>query len=160
MKHDSKHAESSHKITEYHSNTDGTESEEASTASDDDVFTSIWYPSPLPAKKFPLGFPKPYLQNQDFKDSDQALRYIMRYFNCEMIHQSLKSFPDLYNDFIYSNTYVETHHFNSLQHYINKSIQDQDAKWLELLARHSTSAPNPSIIQCVLWLTLLTLLQP
>ena len=111
---DSGCAESSQTDTEYHSNVDSTESEEASTASDDDVFASIWYPSLPWAKNFPLRFPKPYLCNQDFKDSDQALRYIMKYFNLQTIHQSLKSFPRLYNDFIYSNTYVETHRFNSL----------------------------------------------
>ena len=122
---DSEHAESSHKSTEYHSDTDASESEKASTASDDDVFASIWYPSPPPVKNFPLCFPKPSLCNWNFKDSDQALK---RYFNHEMIHQSLKSFPNLYNDFIYSNTYVDIHRFNSLQCYINKSIQDQDAK--------------------------------
>ena len=76
MEHNSKCAESSHKSTEYHSNTDGTESEEVSTASDDDVFASIQYPSLPPAKNFPLHFPKPYLYNWDFKDSNQALRYM------------------------------------------------------------------------------------
>ena len=38
---DSECAESSQQSMEYHSDVDGTESEEASTASDDDVFTSI-----------------------------------------------------------------------------------------------------------------------
>ena len=147
---DSRCAESSHKSTEYHSDTDGSELEEASTASDDDVFTSIQYPSLPPVKNFPLCFPKPYLHNWDFRDSNQALRYIMRYFNCETIHQSLKSFPSFHTDFIYSNIYMETHHFNSLQCYINKSIQDQNAKWLELLVRYSTSTPNPYIVQCIL----------
>ena len=136
---------------EYHSDTDGTESEEASIASDDDVFASIQYPSPPPVKNFPLHFPKPYLWNQDFKDSDQALKYIRRYFNCEMIHKSLKVFPNLTKDFIYANTYMDSYCFNSLQCYINKSIQDQDAAWLELHVRYySTSTINPYIIQCAL----------
>ena len=151
MEQDSKCTESSHKSTEYHSNTDGSESEEASTASDDDVFTSIWYPSLPPAKNFPLHFPKPYLWNQDFKDPNQALKYIKRYFNHETIHQSLKVFPNLTKDFIYANTYVDSHCFNSLQRYINKSIQDRDAAWLELHVRYnSVSAPNPYIVQCIL----------
>ena len=63
----------------------------------------------------------------------------MKIFNCQMIHQSLKSFPNLYINFIYSNTYVETHCFDSLECYINKSIQDQDVKQLEFHARYSTS---------------------
>ena len=92
MEQVSKHAESSHQTTEYHSDGDGTKLEVPSTASDDDVFTSIQYPSLPPAKNFPLHFPKPYLHNQDFKGSDQALRYTMRYFNHQTIHQSLKSF--------------------------------------------------------------------
>ena len=143
---DSECAESSHNSIEYHSNTDGFKLEEASTASDDDVFTSIWYPSLPSMKNFPLCFPKPYLHTWDFKDSNQALRYITKYFNCQIIHQSLKSFPNLYNNFIYSNTCMETHHFDSLQHY----IQDWDAKQLELHARYFTSTPNPYIVQCIL----------
>ena len=151
MEHNSKHAESSHPSMAYHSNTDGTELEEASTASDDDVFTSIWYPSPPPEKNFPLCFPKPYLWNWDFRDSDQALRYIRGYFNNETIHKSLKVFPNLTKDFIYANTYVYSYHFNSLQCYINKSIQDWDAAWLELHARYySSSAIDRYIVQCVL----------
>ena len=151
MEQSSECAESSHIRMEYHFNTDGPESYEASTASEDDVFTSIWYPSPPPAKNFSLCFPKPYLQNQDFKDPDQALRYIKRYFNHKTIHTSLKVFPNLTKDFIYANTYVDSHCFNSLQCYINKSIQDQDAAWLELHVRYySTSTPNPYIIQCIL----------
>ena len=76
----------------------------------------------LQQRTFPLHFSKPYLHNWDFKDSDQVLRYITKYFNHETIHRSLKSFPDLSTDFIYSNTYMDTHHFSQLQHYINKSI--------------------------------------
>ena len=144
--HNSEYAESN---MEYHSNVDDTKLEEASTTSDDDVFASIQYPSPPPTKNIPLCFPEPYLCNQDFKDSDQALRYITKYFNHQTIHQSLKSFPNLYNDFIYSNTYVETHCVNSLQCYINKSIQDQNVKQLELHMRYFTSAPNPYIVQCI-----------
>ena len=150
MEHNSKCAESSQQNTEYYSDVDDTELEEASTASEDDVFTSIQYPSLPPAKNFPLCFPNPYLHNWVFKDSDQVLRYITKYFNHQMIHQSLKSFPNIYNDFIYPNTYMETHQFDSLQCYINKSIQDHNSKWLELHMRYSTSAINPYIVQCIL----------
>ena len=148
MDQDSECAESSHNSMEYHSNADGSKSEEASTASDDGVFASIWYPSLLPVKNFPLPFPKPYLHNWDFRDSNQALKYIKRYFNHKMIHQSLQSFPNLSEDFIFFNTYIETNHFDLLQCYIDKSIQDQNAKQFELLVRYSTSAPNPYIVQC------------
>ena len=150
MEHDSEHAETSHNSKEYHSDADGCESEEASTESEDNVFASIWYPSLPPAKKSPLYFPKPYLHNQDFRDSNQALKYIKRYFNHEMIHQSLQSFPSLSKDFIYFNTYMETNHFDLLQFYINKSIWDRNAKWVKLLARYSTSAPNVFIVQYIL----------
>ena len=75
MEQDSECAESSQNM-EYNSEIDDTKLEEASTASDDDVFASIHYPSPPPAKNFPPCFPKPYLHNWDFKDSDQALRYM------------------------------------------------------------------------------------
>ena len=107
MEQDSKCVESSHQSMEYHSDADGSKSEEASTESEDNVFASIWYPSPPPAKKFPLCFPKPYLCNWDFRDSDQALKYIMKHFNPELIHKSLKFFPDLSHNFIYSITYVD-----------------------------------------------------
>ena len=150
MEHDSECAESSHQSMEYHSDTDGSKSGEASTESDDDVFASIRYPSPLPAKNFPLCFPKPYLLNRDFKDSNQALRYIRRHFNNKTIHNSLVAFPSLHNDFIYSNTYVDTHRFESLSCYIEKSIQDRNAKRLELQARYYSDALNPYIIQLIL----------
>ena len=130
--HDSECAESSHQSTGYHSDPNDTKLEEAFTASDDNIFTSIQYSSSPPVKNFPLYFPKPYLHTWDFKDSDQALRYITKFFNHETIHQSLKSFPDLSINFIYSNTYMESHCFTQLQHYINKSICDWDAKQLEL----------------------------
>ena len=117
MEHSSEHAESSQNNTEYHSKSGTTESEEGSTASEEDTFLSIQYPSSLPLKNFPLQFHKPYLHNQDFKDSDQALRYIMKNFNLELIHQSVQSFPDLSNNFIYSNTYMDTHQFTQLQLY-------------------------------------------
>ena len=156
MEHDSGNDESSHNDMEYHSEPGSTESEEgsyASTDSEEDTFLSIWYPSPPPSKKFPLWFPKPYLHNQDFKDSNQALKYITKYFNLEPIHWSVQSFHDLSNDFIYLNTYVDTSWFTLLQRYINKSICDQNAilqRWLELQARYSTSTLNPYIVQLIL----------
>ena len=125
--HNSKNDESSQKDTEYHSKLGSTELEEesyASTESEEDTSLSIHYPSPSPSKKFSLQFHKPSLCNQDFKNSNQALRYIMKNFNLKLIHQNLKSFPDLSKDFIYSNTYVASHQFTQLQHFINKSIQD------------------------------------
>ena len=141
--HDSENDESSHHDMEYHSESGSIKSDEgsyASTESEEDMFLSIWYPSLPPSKKFPLWFHKPYLHNWDFKDSNQALRYITKYlyFNLESIHQSLQSFPDLSWDFIYSNTYVETHWFTQLQHFINESIQFQTG-WLY----NTLYNPNP-----------------
>ena len=87
---------SSHEELEYYSDSDS-ELEEGSTTSEGDTFLSIWYPS-LPH------FLTPYLHNQDFRDTEKALKYIMKHFNLEMIHKSLQTFPDLSHDFIYSNT--------------------------------------------------------
>ena len=122
MEHNSKNDESSHKSMEYHSKHGQSELEEGTTTSEEDMFLSIWYPS-LPQ------LTTPYLHNQDFRDSDQALKYIMKHFNPESIHKSLKSFPDLSHDFIYSNTYVDYTKFTLLQPtpYIQKSILDQNA---------------------------------
>ena len=137
---------SSHEELEYYSNLDS-KLEEESTASEEDMFLSIWYPSP------PY-FPTPYLCNQDFREPEKALKYIMKHFNLEMIHKSLRTFPDLSLNFIYSNTFVDPDCFSLLKCYINKSIHDQNAllqKWLELQARYSVSDENNSlIIQCIL----------
>ena len=62
-----------------------TESEDGSTASEEDMFLSIQYPSP------PY-FPTPYLHNQDFRDPDKALKYIMKHFNLKTIHNSIQRF--------------------------------------------------------------------
>ena len=66
----------------------GSKSEEGSTASEDDVFLSIWFPS-LP------NFPTPYLCNQDFLDAERARRYITKHFNLENIREGLRCYPDL-----------------------------------------------------------------
>ena len=140
--HNSEDNKSSHKDTEYHS-----ESEEGSTTSEEDMFLSIQYPSPP-------NFPTPYLCNWDFRDPDKGLKYIMNHFNLETIHNSLHRFPDLSLNFIYSNTFVDSDYFLLLEHYINKSIHDWNAlhqKGLELHTRHLTSDKlNPFIIQCIL----------
>ena len=122
------------------------ELEEGSTTFEEDMFLSIWYPSP------PY-FPKPYLHNQDFRSPDKALKYIMKHFNLETIHKSVKQFPYLSHDFIYSNTFVDPDHFILLQHYINKSIRECNAylqKWLELHSRYiAFDELNPLVITCI-----------
>ena len=137
---------SSHEELEYYSDLDS-DSEEGSTTSEEDTFLSIRYPSP------PY-FPKPYLHNQDFRSPDKALKYIMKHFNLETIHKSVKQFPYLSHDFIYSNTFVDPDHFILLQHYINKSIRECNAylqKWLELHSRYIASEEiNPLIVTCIL----------
>ena len=90
-----------HTILEYYSDSDS-ELEEGSTTSEEDTFLSIRYPSP------PY-FPTPYLCNWDFRDPQKAFKYIMKHFNIETIHNSVKLFPDLSKDFIYSNTYGANH---------------------------------------------------
>ena len=121
--------------------------EERSTTSEEDTFLSIQYPSP------PY-FPTPYLCNQDFGDPDKVLKYITKHFNLDMIHKSVKLFPNLSQDFIYSNTFVDPDHFSQLQCYINRSIHEGNAylqKWLELQARYLVYTDiNPLIIQCIL----------
>ena len=138
--------ESSHEDSEYHSKWD-TELEEGSTASEDNMFLSIWYPS-LPQ------FPSPYLHNQDFFDSEWARKYIMKHFSLKVIRNSLHCYPDLSHDIIYHNTFVDLSHFASLQCYIHKSICDHNATlqiWSEHIARYCTSDDiNPLIIFHVL----------
>ena len=88
-------------------------SEEGSTASEENTCLSIQYSSLL-------SFPTPYLCNWDFGDLDKALKYIMKHFNPETIHDSIQSFPNLLKDFVFSNTYMDMHCFMLLQYHINK----------------------------------------
>ena len=101
-----------------------TELEEGSTASEDDTFLSVQFPSPP-------NFHTPYLRNWDF------LRY-----------------PDLSKDIIYHNTFVSPEHFESLQRYINKSICDRNAAlqiWSANIARYLVSDDlNPLLILNIL----------
>ena len=112
-----------------------TESEEGSMASEDDTFLSIQFPSPP-------NFHTPYLRNRDFLDAKRARRYITKHFNIENIREGLKRYPDLAKDIIYHNTFVAPEHFESLQHYITKSIHDRNAAlqiWSEHIARYLVS---------------------
>ena len=124
-----------------------TELEEGSTTSEEDMFLSIQYPSPP-------NFPTPYLHNWDFLDSERAREYIMKHFNLENIKEGLRRYPDLSRDILYHNTFIDPEHFNSLHHYINKSIRDHNAAfqiWSEHIARYSASTDiNPLIIFCIL----------
>ena len=117
------------------SHNSGTESEEESTASEDDIFLSIRFPSPP-------NFPTPYLRNQDFLDAKRARRYITKHFNLENIREGLQCYPDLSKDVIYHNTFITPEHFESLQHYITKTINDHNATlqiWSEHIARYLVS---------------------
>ena len=112
-----------------------TELEEGSTASEDDVFLSIWFPSPP-------NFHTPYLRNRDFLDAKRARRYITKHFNLENIREGLRHYPDLSKDVIYHNTFVAPEHFKSLQCYITKTINDHNAAlqiWSEHIARYLVS---------------------
>ena len=79
--HDSAAKKSSHIDLETNSESE-TESEEGSTASEDDTFLSIRFPSPP-------DFTAPYLRNWDFLDAERARRYITKYFNLENIREGL-----------------------------------------------------------------------
>ena len=98
--------------------------------------------------------PTPYLHKWHFGDPEKALKYITKHFDLDMIHRSVKQFPDLSHDFIYSNTFVDPDHFILLQCDINKSIREHNAylqKWLELHDRYIASDNiNPLIITCIL----------
>ena len=72
---------SSHKDLETNSESE-TGSEEGSTASEDDTFLYIRFPSPP-------NFPTSYLRNQDFLDSERARKYMMKHFNLENIKEGL-----------------------------------------------------------------------
>ena len=112
-----------------------TESEEGSTASEDDTFLSIRFPS-LPH------FHTPYLHNWDFLDAERARRYITKHFNFENIREGLRRYSDLSKDIIYHNTFVAPEHFESLQRYITRSIHDRNATlqiWSEHIARYLVS---------------------
>ena len=126
--HDSVTKKSSHDNSE-------TELEEGSTASEDDVFLSIQFPSPP-------NFHSPYLRNQDFLDAERARRYITKHFNLKNIREGLRCYPDLSKDIIYHNTFVTPEHFESLQHYITKTIHDHNATlqiWSEHITRYLVS---------------------
>ena len=137
---------SSHEDSKHSSKPD-IELEEGSTASEEDTFLSIWYPSSP-------NFPTPYLCNWDFLDSEWARKYITKHFNLENIKEGLWCYPDLSRDILYHNTFVDPDHFDSLQCYINKSIHKHNATlqiWSEHIARYSTSNDlNPLLIICVL----------
>ena len=105
---DSKINKSSQEDMEYHSKSDS-ELEEGSTALEEDMFLSIQYPSPP-------NFPKPYLHNQDFTDSNQALKYITKHFNFKLISKNLKSYRNLSHEYSSTTTLLSTridsHHSN------------------------------------------------
>ena len=112
-----------------------TESEEGSTASEDDVFLSIQFPSPH-------NFPHPYLRNRDFLNAERARRYITKHFKLKNIREGLRRYPDLSKDVIYHNTFIAPEHFESLQRYITRSIHDHNAAlqiWSEHIARYLVS---------------------
>ena len=80
LEHDSRAKKPSHEELEHTSDLDS-ESEEVSTASEEDTFLSIQYPSP------PF-LPTPYLHNWDFLNSERALKYLMKHFNLKTIHDA------------------------------------------------------------------------
>ena len=142
LEHVTKAKKSSHEDLETNSELE-TESEEGSTASKADTFLSIRYPSPP-------NFPKPYLHNQDFLDSERARKYITKHFSLQNIKEGLRCYPDLSRDILYHNTFIVPDHFNSLQCYINKSIHECNAAlqiWSEHIARYIASDDlNPLLI--------------
>ena len=134
LEHDSAAKKSSHNKSETSSESE-TELEEGSTASEDDTFLSIWFPSPP-------NFPTPYLRNQNFLDSKRARKYITKHFSLNNIKVRLQRYPDLTRDILYHNTFVVPDHFNSLQCYIHKSICEHNAAlqmWSEHISKYIAS---------------------
>ena len=144
--HDSRANKPSEQESEHISDSDP-KLEEGSTTLEEDTVLSIWYPSP------PY-FPKPYLCNQDFRDLDKALKYIMKNFNFKTVRKSLWSFPNISLNPLYYNIFVDPSHYKPLQQHIDESIYNCNAllqKWLEVQARYSISDDiNPFITQCIL----------
>ena len=142
LEQDSTAKKPSHEDSENNSESE-TESEEEYTASEDDMFLSIRFPS-LP------NCPTPYLRNRDFLDAKRARRYITKHFNLENIREGLWRYPDLSKDVIYHNTFIAPEHFESLQCYITRSIHDRNAAlqiWSENIARYLVySDLNPLLI--------------
>ena len=64
---------------------------------------------------FSPNFPTPYIHNQDFGDTDKALKYIMKVFNLQVIHNSLLAFPTLSRDIVYYGTYIDSDRFTTKQ---------------------------------------------
>ena len=150
MSQPSEHDSAAKKSSQYDSEPNSeseTESEEGSTASEDDVFFSIRFPSPP-------NFPTPYLRNWDFLDAERARRYITKHFNIENIREGLRRYPDLSKDVIYHNTFVAPEYFESLKHYIDKSIHNRNAAlqiWSENIARYLVYTDlNPLLILNIL----------
>ena len=117
--------------------------EEGSTASEDDTFLSVWFPSPPNS-------PTPYLCNRDFLDSKRARKYITKHFNLENIKEGLQRYPDLSRDILYHNTFIVPDYFDNLQCYINKSIHEHNAAlqiWSEHIARYTPSDDLNSLLK-------------
>ena len=146
LEHPSVAKKSSYDDSEINSKSE-TELEEESTASEDDVFLSIRFPSPP-------NFTTPYLHNWDFLDAKRARRYITKHFNLENIREGLHRYPDLSKDIIYHNTFVAPEHFESLERYITRSIHDHNAAlqiWSENITRYLVYTNlNPLLILNIL----------
>ena len=133
MSQPSEHGPATKKPSQYDSEANSeseTESEEEYTASEDDMFLSIRFPS-LP------NCPTPCLRNRDFLDAERARRYITNHFNLENIRKGLRHYPDLSKDIICHNTFVAPEYFEPLKRYIDKSIHDHNAAlqiWSENIA--------------------------
>ena len=78
----------------------------------------------------------------------------MTHFNLKNIKEGLQRYPDLSRDILYHNTFVVPDHFDSLQHYIQRSICEHNAAlqiWSEHIARYISSDDlNPLPIYNVL----------
>ena len=144
--HSSAAKKSSHIDSEINSESE-TKSEEGSTASEDDIFLSIRFPSPP-------SFHTPYLRNQDFLNTERARRFITKHFSIENIREGLRHYPDLSKDIIYHNTFMSPEHFGSLQRYIHKSIHNCNATlqiWSANIARYLVSDDlNPLLMLNIL----------
>ena len=66
----------------------------------------------------------------------------MKHFNLKNIKEGLQRYPDLSRDILYNNTIIDPDHFNSLQHYIQKSIRNRNVTfqiWSEHITRYNAS---------------------
>ena len=171
LEHDSEDNESS-QDTEYHSESGNKLETGEYTLSSPDQWNSILH------IRFPMPytFPKLYLtlnevlkfdetsdhtwNNIIAEDPDEALCYIINHFHIDGVTKSIRTFPDLFFEWVYYSTYIEPCWFTCLQYLIDlsaKNCRHENALAQQRLAiqtsysRYALSDDlSPYLLQCLL----------